>query len=121
MRKHLKNGFPGLSAPGAEKVEKGSKKSPKCFFFFCSSELFAMPCPSFPCSFGKRQGKPQKKTRIIYPSRSPKIAGKEGENAQNNEEFLAREKKNKEFQKNKERTGWGRSNLVDPTGSPKIR
>ena len=43
-----------------------------------------------------------KKTRIFYPHRTPKIPGKEGENAQKNKEILAAEK-DKEFQKNKER------------------
>ena len=52
--------------------------------------------------FWKKAGKTTKKTRIFCPYRTPKIPGKEGENAQKNKEFLAR-RKNKEFQKNKER------------------
>ena len=47
------------------------------------------------------------KARIFYPYRTPKIPGfpgKEGKNAQKNKEILAR-RKNKEIQKNKERTG----------------
>ena len=60
------------------------------------------PCPSFPCFFGKRPGKPPKKTRIFYPNRPPEIPGKERKNAQKNKEFLA-EEKSKEFQKSKER------------------
>ena len=62
-----------------------------------------LPFSSFPCFFWKIARKTTKKTRIFYPCRTPKIPGKEGENAQKNKEFLAGEKKNKEFQKNKER------------------
>ena len=63
----------------------------------------ALETPSFlSLFFGKWPGKPPKKTRIFYSYRTPKIPGKEGENAQKNKEFLAKEK-NKEFQKNKER------------------
>ena len=70
------------------------------------------PCPSFPCFFGKGQGKPPKKTRIFYSYQTPKIPGKEEENGQKNKEILAGEK-NKEIQKNKERKD--RENSLPPS------
>ena len=42
--------------------------------------------------FWKIAQKTTKKTRIFYPYRTPKIPGKEGENARKNKEFLAAEK-----------------------------
>ena len=52
-----------------------------------------LPCPSFPCFFGKLQGKPPKKQGFFYPCRTPKIPGKEAKDAQKAKEFLAGEKK----------------------------
>ena len=46
---------------------------------------------SFPCLFGKWQGKPTQKTRISYACRTPKIFGKEGKNAQNRSHESAHE------------------------------
>ena len=48
-------------------------------------------CPSFPCFF-LRQGKPPKKTRIVYPYRTPEIPGKEGKIAEKNKESSQGEK-----------------------------
>ena len=56
--------------------------------------------------FWKKAGKTTKKTGIFYPDRTPKIPGEEGKNDKKNKEFLAR-RKNKEFQKNKERKDRG--------------
>ena len=69
--------------------------------------------------FWKKAGKTTRKTRIFYPYRTLKIPAKEGKNAQENKEFLAR-RKNKEFQKNKERKDRARNILKllprHPTG-----
>ena len=59
------------------------------------------PCPSFPCFFGKRQGKPPKKQGFSIPTEPLKSL----KNAQKNKEILAGEK-TKEFQKTRKgRTG----------------
>ena len=65
------------------------------------------PNPSFPCFFfGKRQGKPPKKTRILYSHRTPKIPGKGEKNAQKTRNS-SQEKKSRNSQKKtrKRRTG----------------
>ena len=61
---------------------------------------------SFPCVFGKRQGKPQKKTRILYPCRTPKIPAKDGKNYQKNKEILTRGKTRNSKKTRKVRTGF---------------
>ena len=63
-----------------------------------SSELMSEPCPSFPCFFGKRHGKPPKKQGFFIPTEPLERREKRSKN----KELLAGEK-NKEFQKNKER------------------
>ena len=55
--------------------------------FWCSG------CPSFPCCFGKRQGKPPKKQGFFIPTEPLKSLQKKGKNAQKNKEILARKKK----------------------------
>ena len=49
---------------------------------------------------GKKARKPPKKQGVFHPYQTPKIPGKEGEAAQKNKEFLAREN-NKEFERKK--------------------
>ena len=85
--------IPGPSPSKSGKSRK-NRESPKTLSFL---SLF----------FWKNARKTTKKTRIFYPHRTPKIPGKEGENAQKNKEFLAREK-NKEIPKTRKgRTGKG--------------
>ena len=54
--------------------------------------LFVLPCPSFPCLFWKRQGKPPEKHGFVYPYRSPKIAAKDRKDAQKTRNSSQREK-----------------------------
>ena len=59
------------------------------------------PCPFFPCFFGKKQGKPPKKQGFLSLPDPQKSLEKKGKMLKK-KEILAR-RKNKEFQKNKER------------------
>ena len=56
--------------------------------------------------FGKRQGKPPKKTRIFYPYRTPKIPGAEGKKRSKNKEILAGGKKGNPKKQGKEGQGF---------------
>ena len=68
------------------------------FSFFLSPPLIFFSLP-----FEKKASKTtKKKTRIFYSSRTPKILGKEGKNAQKDKEILEKTKR-KEIQKNKEK------------------
>ena len=60
------------------------------------------PCPSFPCFFGKRQGKPPKKQGFFIPTEPLKSLEKKGKTPKKPRNSSQGEK-NKEFQKNKER------------------
>ena len=73
-----------------------------------------MPCPFF-VFFGKMQGKPRKKkkTRILYPHRTPKIPGKEGKNARKNKEFWQGRKTRKSKKTRKGRTGCVKSHYLN--------
>ena len=64
--------------------------------------FWKLPCPSFPCFFRKRQGKPAKKQGIFIPTEPLKSLEKKRKTLQKYKEFLAREK-HKEFKKGKER------------------
>ena len=59
------------------------------------------PCPSFLVLLEKGRENHQENKDFLSPL-NPKIPGKEGKSAQKNKEILAR-RKNKEFQKTKER------------------
>ena len=73
--------------------------------FWCSQ---VKPRPSFPLFFvWKRQGKPPKEQGFFCPYRTSKIPEKEGSKAQNNKEFLARDKTRNSKKQGKE--GEGRS------------
>ena len=69
------------------------------------------PCPSLPCFFfiqnKRRPWKPQKKQGLFHPCRTPKIPGKEGKNAQQIREFLAREKNKNKNSKTQGKEGLG--------------
>ena len=65
------------------------------------SWFWDLPCPSFPCFLGKRQGKPPKKQGFFIPTEPLKSLEKKGKTLNKTKEILAAEE-NKEFPKNKE-------------------
>ena len=69
------------------------------------------PCPSFPCFFGERHGKPQKKQGYFIPTEPLKSLEKKGKNAQKNKEFLAGRKK-QGIPKKQGKEGQGRKRSV---------
>ena len=40
--------------------------------YIINSHKIKLPCPSFPCFFGKKAGKTPQKTRIFYPTETQK-------------------------------------------------
>ena len=56
------------------------------------------PCPSLPCFFENRHGKPPKKTRIFFSAyRTPKISGKKGKPLKKTKESSQGKKKTRNF------------------------
>ena len=67
-------------------------------------ESFKVVSLSFFCFFfGKWQGKPPKTKKICYPHRTPKIPGKKKGKTLKKTRNSSQGKKNKKFQKHKER------------------
>ena len=77
------------------------------------------PVLPFLVFFGKREGKPPKKQGFFYPRRTPKIPGKEGENAQKKKEILARKKKKQGIPKRQGKEGQGIGSQGKKQGIPK--
>ena len=69
----------------------GAQKINRSVSSFSKSQRFrdATPWSSFPCLFGRKEGKSPKKTRIFYSCRSPQSLEKEKKNAQKNKYFWA--------------------------------
>ena len=65
--------------------------------------LCSLPCPSFPCFLGKRQGKPPKKQGFFIPTEPLKSLEKKGKTLEKTRKSSKKRRKIKEIQKNKER------------------